>query len=333
MRKVKIFAGSSHSELSGLILERLGQSAAPAVVKRSANMETAVELGVSVRGEDVYIIQSGSSTINDHLMELLIMINACKMSDARRITAVIPYFPYMKHSKKKKARGAITAKLVANMLQVAGIDHIITMDLHSSQMQGFFKMPIDNLLAEPCIAQYIQNQFVESREDPSQVCIVCKNAGGAKRVTSLADRLKMDFAMIHRERHELARKVNTETTPLVTTRLTLVGNVKDRICFLVDDIINDSNTFLDAAEHLKRCEARKIIIVATHGILTEESLKEIEDCPAVDEIAITNTYPVADELRSVCPKLTVIDVSGVLAEAIRRTHNGESISYLFSHVV
>ncbi|KAJ3316634.1 Ribose-phosphate pyrophosphokinase 1 [Blyttiomyces sp. JEL0837] len=335
MRKVKIFTGSSHTELSALILERLGQTAAPAVVKKFANMETAVELGVSVRGEDVYIIQSGSPTINDHLMELLIMINACKMASARRITAVIPYFPYMKQSKKKKARGAITAKLVANMLQVAGVDHIITMDLHASQMQGFFKMPVDNLLAEPAVAQYIQNWFADFENEYKSGSIVCKNAGGAKRVTSLADRLKMDFALIHRERYQLNQKVVTQEMgpEEVTTRLTLVGNVQGKICFLVDDIINDPNSFLDAAEHLKRCDASKVIIVATHGILSAEALREIDECAAVDEIALTNSYPMPEDRRDSCGKLKVIDISGVLAEAIRRTHNGESISYLFSHVV
>ncbi|KAJ1552409.1 Ribose-phosphate pyrophosphokinase 1, partial [Cladochytrium tenue] len=381
---VKIFAGSSHPGLANLIIERLGLQPAPAVVKRATNMELAIDLGVSVRGEDVFLIQSGSATINDHLMELLIMVNACKLADARRITAVIPYFPYMKQSKKKKMRGAISAKLVANMLHVAGVDHVITMDLHATQMQGFFKVPVDNLLAEPAVADYIQSRFPDV--SPDNVCIVCKNAGGAKRVTSLADRLKMDFALIHRERHELPNKLGAEAAHMVTTRLTLVGNVRGKVCFLVDDIIYGVDTFLDAAEHLKRCEASRVVLVATHGILTDEAMREIEDCAAVDEIAVTNTYPLPPCAANARPlglhlhhlhhnprgfspvsptsphppgsatapaaaaangesstaagdsawtptKLAVIDVSGVLAEAIRRTHNGESVSYLFSHAV
>ncbi|KAJ3029542.1 UNVERIFIED_CONTAM: Ribose-phosphate pyrophosphokinase 2 [Siphonaria sp. JEL0065] len=333
---VQIFTGSSHTELSALILDRLGQAAAPAIVKRSDNMEMGVELGVSVRNQDVFIIQSGSSTINDHLMELLIMINACKLASARRITAVIPYLPYSKQSKKKKARGSITAKLIANMLQVSGVDHIITLDLHSTQIQGFFGKPVDNLLAEPVIAQYIQSclaEFGSGQESggPVKGCVISKNAGGAKRVTSLADILKLDFALIHRESHFQASKKVLPGDEVM--RLTLVGNVKDMVCFVVDDIINDIHTFLDTAEHLKQCQAKKVIIVATHGILSREALIEIDENVAVDEIAITNSYPMSDDLKNITSKLKIIDVSGVLAEAIRRTHNGESISYLFSHVV
>ncbi|KAI8841566.1 phosphoribosyltransferase-like protein [Chytriomyces cf. hyalinus JEL632] len=332
MRQVKIFTGSSHTELSALILERLGQAAAPALVKRSANMEMGVEIGVSVRNQDVFIIQSGSDTINDHLMELLIMINACKLASARRITAVIPYLPYSKQSKKKKARGSITSKLVANMLQVSGVDHIITLDLHSSQIQGFFTKPVDNLLAEPVIAQYIQSTLYEEA-DNVRGCVISKNSGSAKRVTSLADILKMDFALIHRESNFQASKKSSGLAENDVMRLTLVGEVKGMVCYVVDDIINDIHTFLDTAAHLKQCEAKKVTIVATHGILSREALMEIHECDAIDEVAITNSYPMDDELKNLTDKLKIIDVSGVLAEAIRRTHNGESISYLFSHVV
>ncbi|KAI8614334.1 phosphoribosyltransferase-like protein [Chytriomyces sp. MP71] len=330
MRQVKIFTGSSHTELSALILERLGQSAAPALVKRTANMEMNVELGVSVRNQDVFIIQSGSPTINDHLMELLIMINACKLSSARRITAVIPYLPYSKQSKKKKARGSITSKLVANMLQVSGVDHIITLDLHSSQIQGFFSKPVDNLLAEPVIAQYIGASML-FYEDRIRGCVISKNAGSTKRVTSLADILKMDFALIHRESNFQASKKAPNNEEVM--RLTLVGEVKGMICYVVDDIINDIHTFLDTAAHLKQCDAFKVVVVATHGILSREALEEIDQSDAIDEVAITNSYPMEDDLKGITGKLKIIDVSGVLAEAIRRTHNGESISYLFSHVV
>ncbi|KAJ3206811.1 Ribose-phosphate pyrophosphokinase 2 [Entophlyctis luteolus] len=290
-------------------------------------MEMGVELGVSVRNQDVFIIQSGSATINDHLMELLIMINACRLSSARRITAIIPYMPYSKQSKKKKARGSITAKLVANMLQVSGVDHIITLDLHNTQIQGFFGKPVDNLLAEPVISQYIHSALRQFDSTGSaRGCVISKNAGGAKRVTSLADVLKLDFALIHRESHFQAKKKSATGSDV--TRLSLVGNVKG-----MDDIINDIHTFIDTAEHLKRCEAERVTIVATHGILSREALIEIDGNDAIDEIAITNSYPMSDEMKEITHKLKVIDVSGLLAEAIRRTHNGESISYLFSHVV
>ncbi|TPX35967.1 ribose-phosphate diphosphokinase [Synchytrium microbalum] len=349
MRKVKIFSGSSHPELAGMILERLGLPPATATLKRFSNAETAVEIGVSVRNEDVYIIQSGSSQVNDDLMELLIFINACKIASSRRITAVLPYFPYNKQSKKKKiARGAITAKLVANMLSVAGVDHVITMDLHSSQVQGFFSRPVDNLLAEPTVAKYIRDKY----PDWQNGVIISKNAGGAKRATSLADRLKIDFALIHREKNHMREDLNgnetdsTETSEdiyhyqqddgfgeIETTRLTLVGDVKGKPAFIVDDSIDSTHSFLDAAVHLKLSEASKVYIVATHGILAGNACQEIEDCDAVDEVIVTNSYPISDAKKAMTKKLRIIDISGVLAEAIRRTHNGESISYLFHNPV
>nr|KAJ3417993.1 hypothetical protein HK105_000509 [Polyrhizophydium stewartii] len=346
--QVKIFTGSSHPELASLVLERLGIPASPAILKRFSNAETSVEIGESVRDADVFIIQSGSTAVNDHLMELLIMISACRSASARRITAVwvhaapragstasmdarerpadaehasLPYFPYNKQSKKKKARAAITAKLVSNMLHVAGVDHIITMDLHSSQIQGFFNKPVDNLLAEPSIARYMKERFESVL---SRGVVISKNAGGAKRVTSLADRLKIDFALIHRERYHL--QADSELTE---TRLTLVGDVKGKICFMVDDVIDGTHSFLDSCEHLKKCEAEKVYIIATHGILSGDALQEIEECSAVDEVIVTNTYPMAEAKRRSSSKLSIIDISGVFAEAIRRTHNSESISYLF----
>jgi ribose-phosphate pyrophosphokinase len=212
-------------------------------------------------------------------------------------------------------------KVVANMLTVAGVDHIITMDLHASQMQGFFSRPIDNLVAEPSIAKYI----VEKIPNYQNGVVVSKSAGGAKRVTSLADRLKIDFALIHRE-----RKKQTDGQP---SRSALVGEVKGKVALLVDDIIDTVRNFIEAAEILQFCGAEKVHVVATHGILSGSALAEIEECDAIDEIIVTNTYPLPDWKRAQTTKLRVIDVSGVMAEAIRRTHNGESISYLFHTAV
>jgi len=321
MRKTKVFSGSSHPELASLIIDKLGVGAAPATVKRFANRETSIEIGTSVRDQDVFIIQSGSSTINDHIMELMIMINACKTSSASRVTAVIPYFPYGKQSKQKKTRGAITAKLIANMLATAGVDHIITMDLHSSVIQGFFDRPVDNLLAEPSIAKYIKEHI----PDYTDGVIVAKNAGGAKRVTSLADRLKIGFAMIQKE-HQI-------TTGESSEKSTVVGDVKGKVCFIVDDLIDGPGSFLKAANVLAEHEAKRIYIIATHGILSNDSLDIIEQSSAVHKIIVTNTYPITQEKKEKSTKLEVIDISGVLVEAIRRTHNGESISYLFDNAI
>lgn len=385
MRNLRIFTGSSHPELTARISDRLGLQISPAISKKFPNREMFLELGVSVRNKDVFLVQSGSPHINDHLMELLIMINACKSASAKRITAVIPYFPYTKQS-KKKGRVAITAKLVANMLAVAGVDHLITMDLHSSQMQGFFNKPIDNLYAEPSIAKYI----IMNVPDHKSGVVVSKNAGGAKRVTSLADRLKIDFALIHRERHhgkrpqlssaslleggkslfdsvvvgsgqphnakfpsesedendltsgryiestdeedELARnRITTEDPPpFGNLRLTLIGDVQGKTCFLLDDIIDDPHSYMDAARHLKNFGASKIYLVATHGILSGDALSQLSRCEEIYQVVVTNSYPIPEhKINQSRNKLRIIDISGVLSEAIRRTHNGESISYLF----
>ncbi|RKP07419.1 phosphoribosyltransferase-like protein [Thamnocephalis sphaerospora] len=418
MRRTKLFAGSSHRELATLVAQRLGHPLSNVALQAFANRETSVHIGVSVRNEDVFIIQSGSDTVNDHLMELLIMVNACKSASASRITAVIPYFPYSKQCKRKKERGAIAAKLVANMLSVAGVDHIITMDLHASQMQGFFNRPIDNLVAEPCIIRWVRDNVPEWQD----AVVVSKNAGGVKRVTSMADKLGINFALIHTDRnphrqeawstlssrapsrvpsdaeddeededeedeedevvagaeaaveqanlhHRLASVNEVSADDAVTAgsgapsdvskaretkavvvadessgescdrrvkqvqRLSLVGSVRGRVALLVDDMIDKPHSFLQAAEQLMQCGAKAVYILATHGILSGNALQLIETSPMVRRVVVTNTFPVSAAKRQLTSKLTVIDVSSVFSEAIRRTHNGESVSFLFDHAI
>ncbi|XP_068208267.1 ribose-phosphate pyrophosphokinase 1 isoform X2 [Palaemon carinicauda] len=290
MPNIKIFSGSSHPDLAQRVVDRLGIDLGKVVTKKFSNLETCVEIGESVRGEDVYIVQSGCGEINDNLMEMLIMINACKIASAARVTAVIPCFPYARQDKKDKrndaahngnvviegmkgsaenelyesdpqhrrkmkftrtfvfahnstgglsqdhtySRAPISAKLVANMLSVAGADHIITMDLHASQIQGFFDIPVDNLYAEPAVLKWIRENILEWGNS----IIVSPDAGGAKRVTSIADRLNIEFALIHKER----KKAN-EVASMV-----LVGDVKDRVAILVDDMADTCGTICHAAE-------------------------------------------------------------------------------------
>lgn len=196
MRKCKVFVGSSHPELGKLVCDRLGVEPAPCTLKKFSNGETSVQIGVSIRDEDVYIIQSGSPEINDHIMEMLILISACRGGSASKITVVIPQFPYSKQSKMKKHRGAITARMLANLLVMAGADHVVSMDLHASQMQGFFTKPVDNLFGAPTLARWIRHNI----PDWENAVVVSKNPGGTKRVTALADSLKINFAMIHTDR-------------------------------------------------------------------------------------------------------------------------------------
>jgi len=316
MPNIKVFSGSSHPDLTQKLCDRLGINTGKVVTKKFSNLETCVEIGESVRGEDVYIVQSGCGEVNDNLMELLIMINACKIASAERVTAVIPCFPYARQDKKDKSRAPISAKLVANMLSVAGADHIITMDLHASQIQGFFDIPVDNLYAEPAVLKWIR----ENIEEWQNAIIVSPDAGGAKRVTAIADRLNIEFALIHKER----KKAN-EVASMV-----LVGDAKDKVAILVDDMADTCGTICHAAEKLLEAGATKIYAILTHGIFSGPALSRINSA-CFEAVVVTNSIPQDRHMRE-CQKIQCIDVSMMFAEAVRRTHNGESVSYLFSNV-
>uniref|UniRef100_A0AAR2IKP5 ribose-phosphate diphosphokinase n=1 Tax=Pygocentrus nattereri TaxID=42514 RepID=A0AAR2IKP5_PYGNA len=283
MPNIKIFSGSSHPDLSQKIADRLGQELGKVVTKKFSNQETCVEIGESVRGEDVYIVQSGCGEINDNLMELLIMINACKIASASRVTAVIPCFPYARQDKKDK---------------------------------GFFDIPVDNLYAEPAVLKWIKENINEWKN----CTIVSPDAGGAKRVTSIADHLNVDFALIHKER----KKANE------VDRMVLVGDVKDRVAILVDDMADTCGTICHAADKLVSAGATKVYAILTHGIFSGPAISRINNAN-FEAVVVTNTIPQEDKIKH-CSKIQVIDISMILAEAIRRTHNGESVSYLFSHV-
>ncbi|CAG2224055.1 PRPS [Mytilus edulis] len=299
MPNIKVFSGSSHVDLAQKICDRLGIEQGKVVTKKFSNGECSVEIGESVRGEDVYIVQSGCDEVNDMLMELLIMINACKIASACRVTALIPCFPYARQDKKDKSRAPISAKLVANMLSVAGADHIITMDLHASQIQGFFDIPVDNLYAEPAVIKWIK----ENIQDWRNSCIVSPDAGGAKRVTSMADRLNVDFALIHKE-----RKRANEVASMV-----LVGDVKDQVAILLDDMADTCGTFCHAAEKLIEAGASKVYAICTHGIFSGPAITRINES-VFEAVVVTNTIP-QEERQKQAPKIQCIDISIILAEA------------------
>ncbi|KAL1883033.1 hypothetical protein VTK73DRAFT_108 [Phialemonium thermophilum] len=313
--EIKLLTGNSHPELARLIADRLGIGIAKTMTMNYSNQETSVTIGESVRDEDVFILQSTApGEVNDQFMELLIMIHACRTASARRITAVIPNFPYARQDKKDKSRAPISARLIANMLQTAGCSHVITIDLHASQIQGFFNVPVDNLYAEPSVLRWIKENL-----NTDDAVIVSPDAGGAKRATAIADRLGCAFALIHKERPR----------PNVVGSMVLVGEVKDKIAILVDDMADTCGTLAKAAETLKNNGAGRIIAIVTHGILSGNAV-EIINQSSLSQLVVTNSVPVGDKLER-CPKLSVIDISGTLAEAIRRTHFGESVSYLFTH--
>jgi len=466
---------------------------ASAELTQFSNGETSVRILTSVREKDVFVVQSGSPKINDTIMELLIMISACKGGSANKITAVLPYFPYSRQSKKKSHRGAITARMLANLLGVAGVKHVITVDLHASQMQGFFKCPVDNLHAEPLIARWIRHNVPNWKE----AVVVSKNAGGTKRVTSLADALKLNFGMVTTDKKRgtnmtnsmilsgidrqplletfdeevrdntsglengtsatengearttvadadgSPRRVNgarlrtprsrlsrAQTTPSQSTldgldedeeldgpeyndqrahevthgrlvqghivpddfpspsmsaadasvteedpmamshassffapqphalggsgdaaassdeedeilkdpkvehMITLVGDVKNRTVLIVDDMIDKPGSWIAAAETVvKRGHAKKVYCIATHAVFGGDCLQQMQDCDCIDAIVVTNSYPIPEDKARDASKLVVLDLSFLLAEAIRRNHYGESMSPLFQHIV
>ncbi|KAK0718257.1 ribose-phosphate diphosphokinase [Lasiosphaeria miniovina] len=497
MRGTLIFAGSSCPALTGKICENLGMAPADAELSQFSNGETSVRILTSVREKDVFVIQSGSPKINDTIMELLIMISACKGGSANKITAVLPYFPYSRQSKKKSHRGAITARMLANLLGVAGVKHVITVDLHASQMQGFFKCPVDNLHAEPLIARWIRHNVPNWKE----AVVVSKNAGGTKRVTSLADALKLNFGMVttdkkrgsnmtasmimnhldgierqpflesisnqvrnnssgpengtapadngqprasrsvadangsprranglsartpsHPRPHSRAQALSQASTlseldeesepdgpeyndqrahevthgrlvqghivpddfpspatsaadasvieedpmamshassffaqphalggsgdaassdeedeilknPKIEHMITLVGDVKNRTVLIVDDMIDKPGSWIAAAETVvKRGFAKRVYCIATHAVFGADCLEQMQACDCIDAIVVTNSYPIREDKARNASKLVVLDLSFLLAEAIRRNHYGESMSPLFLHM-
>ncbi|KAK3391280.1 phosphoribosyltransferase-like protein [Podospora didyma] len=320
--EIKLISGRSHPDLSDKIAKRLGIEVARTISLNYSNQETSFTVGESVRDEDVFVMQStATGDVNEGLMELLIIISACRTASARRITAVIPNFPYARQDKKDKSRAPISARLVANMLQTAGANHIVTVDLHASQVRshlrgrdGFFNIPVDNLYAEPSFLRYIRENF-----DPEDCVIVSPDAGGAKRATSIADHLNTAFALIHKERPR----------PNVVGRMVLVGSVADKVAILVDDMADTCGTLVKAAAVLKENGAKSVLALVTHGILSGKAIETLNGS-VLSALVVTNTVPLGDKVER-CPKIRVIDISPTIAEAIRRTHNGESVSYLFTH--
>lgn len=315
---LRLFSGTSHPALAQQVSRRLGIPLSPTTLDRRPSGEISVSIKESVRQADVYILGTASSitcTTNASLMELLIMIHSCSIASAARITAVIPHFPYARQDKKDKSRAPITAKLVANMIREAGAHHVITMDLHASQIQGFFDCPVDNLYAEPTLVQYIRETF-----EVANAVIVSPDAGGAKRASSIAARLDLDFALFHKER----KKANE------VSRMVLVGSVKGKTAILVDDMADTCGTICLAAKHLENAGATTVIALVTHGILSGPAIDNVNNS-SIASLVVTNTIPQRDHLDA-CSKLVCVDISQVLAETIRRSHYGESISYLFDAI-
>jgi len=309
--ELKVFSGNANVGLAKRIAKILGVDLGHAKVGKFSNGETSVEIEESTRECDVFIIQpTCNPSVNDNLMELLIMTDAMCRASAQRITAVVPCFGYARQDKKDKARAPITGKLVANLMQTAGIHRVITVDLHASQIQGFFDIPVDNLFGEPLLVKYI-------KQIPGDKVIVSPDAGGVKRAKTIADHLDCPLVIIHKE-----RKLANEVAGMV-----LVGQVKGLVCVLVDDMADTCGTLQLAAKTLMVHGATAVYACVSHGVLSGPALERINNSE-ITELVVTNSIPQEENMKK-CSKLKVIDIAPMLAEAIRRTHNGESISVLF----
>lgn len=313
---MKILAGNSNLKLAEAISKRLDTPIAKAEVKRFNDSEVHIEIQENVRGEDVFVIQSTSNPANDHVMELLIMVDALARASASRITAVIPYFGYARQDRKAGPRTPITAKLVANLITTAGADRVLTIDLHAGQIQGFFDIPTDNLYATPVIEDHIRRA---RRDDLSNVCIVSPDVGGVVRARALSKRLgDLPLAIVDKRREKAG----------VSEVMNIIGDVQGMDCILFDDIVDSGGTLVNAAEALREKGAVNVEAYISHGVLSGKAVERVETSAALSKLVITDSIG-DDGRRSGAKKIEVVSVDRLLAEAIRRIANEESVSSLF----
>ena len=310
--KIRIFSGNSNPVLAQKICENLSVPLGNARVKTFSDGESMIEIGENVRGRDVYVIQSTCAPTNNNLMELLVMTDALKRASAATITAVIPYYGYARQDRKAAPRTPITAKLVADLITTAGVDRVVTVDLHAGQIQGFFNIPVDNLYAAPVILEYLKKRF-----DGEQIVMVTPDAGGTERARAFAKRLECTLAVIDKRR----------TGPNVAEVMHLIGDVRDKIAIILDDMIDTAGTLTQAAKALKENGARAIYACATHGVLSGPAIERINKSD-IEEVVLTDTIPLGDKGQDTS-KVRVLSVAELLAEAIRRIHEDESVSSLF----
>ncbi len=310
--KLKIFSGTSNLALSREICGHLAVPLGNANVKTFSDGEIMVEIGENVRGRDVYIIQSTSAPSNNNLMELLVMTDALKRASAASITAVIPYFGYARQDRKVAPRTPITSKLVADLISTAGMDRLVTMDLHAGQIQGFFNIPVDHLYAAPILLDDLKARFGSER-----LVVVSPDAGGTERARAFAKRLDANLAIIDKRR----------SGPNVSEVMHIIGDVEGQTCVIIDDMIDTAGTLCQAAQAIKGQGASKVYACATHAVLSGPALQRIsESC--LEEVVVTNSIPLGDKLQN-CTKLRMLSAAELLAEAIRRIHGDESVSSLF----
>jgi ribose-phosphate pyrophosphokinase len=314
-RHLMMFAGRASRELANEVARHLGIECGSVEVRDFANGETYARFGESVRGTDAFVIQTHSAPVNERIMEQLIMIDALKRASAKRISAVVPYYGYSRQDKKGRGREPITAKLVADMLQVAGADRIITMNLHSGQIQGFFDGPVDHLTALPLLADHIRQSCADQRD----LVIVAPDAGRVKEAEKMAGVLGAPLAFLHKRRsREEPNKVEVRE---------VVGEVAGLQCVLIDDMIDTASTIVQGAEVLMANGAARVTAGATHGIFSGPAIDRLKNAPLA-EVVVTNTLPLPEEKR--LDKIVVLSVAGIVADAIRAVFEDASVSEIFN---
>ena len=313
---IRILCGNSNPEFAKTICEALNVPMGKATVKRFADGEASVSLEETVRGADVFLVQSTCKPVNDHLMELLVMIDACRRASAGRITAVMPYFGYARQYRKAKSRDPISAKLVANMLTAAGADRVLTMDLHASQIQGFFDIPLDHLQGNVTFVDYFMKKFPEDVYNHEDFVVVSPDVGSVARARNFASKVHMGLDIVDKRRP----KAN------VSEVMNIIGDVKDKTCILYDDMVDTAGSLCNAAKALTEQGAKEVYACATHGVLSGPAYDRIEESP-LKEMVFLNTIPQTGNTPS--GKIKFLDVSHVFARAIEHVHGGTSIADLF----
>ena len=311
MEGISIFAGNSNPALANKICEYLNLSLGNAQVKTFSDGEIQIEIDENVRSKDVYVIQSTCAPVNDHLVELLLMIDAFKRSSAKRITAVVPYFGYARQDKKVAPRVPISAKLVADMITVAGANRMITMDLHAGQIQGFFDIPVDNIFAAPLLIEHIREKFNDS------LVIVSPDAGGVERARAFAKRLDADLAIVDKRR----------SAPNQAKAMAVIGDVQGKVAVILDDMADTAGTLTEATHALKGAGAREIHACCAHAVLSGPAIDRITNSE-MKSMVVTDTIPLKENAIA-SGKIDVISISELVGEAIIRSYRGDSVTSLF----
>lgn len=320
---MKIFSGSSHKDLADNIAKELQISVSKAKCHKFSNDNIMVMIGENVREKDIFLIQTSSHHVNDAIMEMLIFIDALKFSSAARITAVIPYFPYCRSDKKDQPRISIAARLIADLIQTAGANRVLTMDLHAPQIQGFFRIPVDQLLAAPVIFEYLQNDLFK-KENKEDFAILMGDAGAAKQFAYYGDELKLPVSLINKIRPDHTEK------PIIKN---VIGDVESKKVLMVDDEIASGGTIIESVKFLKATYgATKIYATAIHPVFSGDAVKKLYDSD-IEKIIVTDTIPVREKIEPYKDKFVVLSVAPLFAKAINCIHNGDSMSNLFPESV